>query len=884
MTSSRFDGADEASITTGEGVWTSHDLSLGSCFLSFLINSLTRHSAGLRRYHGGGSDTVTHVADLPVMNRRPDVRIAIYGGSFNPPHVAHGMVASWLLWTKQVDQVWLVPVFQHALEGQQTKRLADFSERVRWCEAVAADVDSRIHVCEVAADLPVRSYTLDTLKHLSTIHPEHTFRLVIGADVFDQTDRWRDWPGIQKHFAPIIVGRAGYASPEGVPVFPEVSSTEIRDRIAAGESVDEMVTGRVAQALRGTSMWWTLRWNRRRKYREIAVRFQTLLPILVGILCLISGWAAARNPHMVEFDSEEAVNAAQAIALLAGHGGMEFMRLQYATFCGGCTVNAVLGSVVFSAIGPSWMAWKMVAVLTFAGFAGVAVAILRRCHGLYAATAFSLLLLAPWKTWLSLSLVALGNHQEAGLFGAVGLLAVALSRSVRSTLVAGAVLGFSLFVGWSAAPAAAAGCASLLLRKSFRRLSVLVGGILLGLAPLLALRAYIGKNHPIREIYGRTAFVPGVEHVQDKLSHLIEVGLPAALFGWPSPFGRWVGVLCLVTIVICAVLAWRRRSNVGTLAVLGVLAWVCAYALVGFRLEKVDWSYLGTPIGLRYAAPLFPMVALLLASEVGHLWASKRFMLASMIIAPSLVSGLYARQLSVDLDGSSVGQSALYPADPDLEREIFSERLYLNEIVDCDSDSPHHRGLHAWALAWRGVHDALDNHPKMFHRPAELQPPTNFSEEMWWRGLGSTLSAQSSPNPTSSVWHVGRLESWIVDAPPEFRQASRREFWWTWLQMYSGSSLADAPGSDTPALQWAQGRMVGRASAAWFYPSAKELQSGVLDSVGEGSSSSDHWLEGFGFGVAEHWGVEGETFTLVENIEPLGRGYRAGVALRWNQQ
>jgi len=824
------------------------------------------------------------VADLLVMNRRPDVRIAIYGGSFNPPHIAHGMVASWLLWTKQVDQVWLVPAFQHALEGQQTKSLADFSERVRWCEAMAADVDSRIHVCEVEAELAVPSYTIDTLKHLSTIHPEHSFRLVIGADVLDQTDGWRDWAGIQEHYAPIIVGRAGYASPEGAPVFPEVSSTEIRDRMAAGESVEEMVTGRVAQALRGTSMWWTLRWHRRQNRKKFVLGIEPFLPLLVGFLCLISGWAAARNPHMVEFDSEEAVNAAQAIALLAGHGGMEFLRLQYATFCGGCTVDAVMGSVVFSALGPSWMAWKMVAVLTFAGFAGIAVAILQRCHGLRTAMAFALLVLAPWKTWLSLSLVALGNHQEAGLFGAVGLLAVALSRSYRSTLVAGTVLGFSLFVGWSAAPAAAAGCAALLLRRSFRRVCALVGGILLGLAPLLAMRVYIGKNHPIREIYGRTAFVPGVEHVQDKLSHLMGAGVPAALFGWSSPLGRGVGVLCLLTVVICAVRAVRRRSNVGTLAVLGVLAWVCAYALVGFRLEKVDWSYLGTPIGLRYAAPLFPMVALLLASEVGRLWEAKRFIFAGLIIAPSLVSGLHARQSSVDVDRTSVDQSELYPVDPDLEREIFSERLYLHEIVDCDSDSPHHRGLHAWALAWRGIHDALDDQPQMFNRPPELQPPTNFPEEMWWRGLGSTLSAQSSPNPTSSVWHVSRLESWIVDAPPEFLQGIRREFWWTWLHMYSGSPLADAPGSDTPALKWAQGRLAGRSSSAWFFPSHKALQAGVLHSVGIGTATSDDWLEGFGFGAAEHWGPEGESLSLVENIEPLRRGYRAGLALRWNQQ
>ena len=49
------------------------------------------------------------------------MRVAVYGGSFNPPHVAHAMVASWLLWTRLVDEVWLVPVFRHAFEGIQEK-------------------------------------------------------------------------------------------------------------------------------------------------------------------------------------------------------------------------------------------------------------------------------------------------------------------------------------------------------------------------------------------------------------------------------------------------------------------------------------------------------------------------------------------------------------------------------------------------------------------------------------------------------------------------------------------------------------------------------------------------------------------------------------------
>ena len=39
------------------------------------------------------------------------MRIAVYGGSFNPPHVGHAMVVSWLLWTRRADRVWLVPAF-----------------------------------------------------------------------------------------------------------------------------------------------------------------------------------------------------------------------------------------------------------------------------------------------------------------------------------------------------------------------------------------------------------------------------------------------------------------------------------------------------------------------------------------------------------------------------------------------------------------------------------------------------------------------------------------------------------------------------------------------------------------------------------------------------
>ncbi len=82
------------------------------------------------------------------------MRIAVYGGSFNPPHVVHAIVASWLLWTDQVDEVWLVPVFQHAFEGVDNKKLAPYRLRVQWCDVFTSNVDSRIRVSSIESKLP----------------------------------------------------------------------------------------------------------------------------------------------------------------------------------------------------------------------------------------------------------------------------------------------------------------------------------------------------------------------------------------------------------------------------------------------------------------------------------------------------------------------------------------------------------------------------------------------------------------------------------------------------------------------------------------------------------------------------------------------------------
>jgi nicotinate-nucleotide adenylyltransferase len=188
------------------------------------------------------------------------VRIAIYGGSFNPPHVGHAMVASWVRWTGRADAVWLLPVYRHAFEDRHDKTLAPYAERVAWCTAMAADLGPGVAVSTVESELPVPSFTVDTLRHLAATHPEHRFRLVVGADVLEQVGAWREWDVIEAVFAPIVVGRQGYPAPTERPSvdFPDVSSSDLRDRLARGVAVDHLVTAGVAALLdldRARALW-----------------------------------------------------------------------------------------------------------------------------------------------------------------------------------------------------------------------------------------------------------------------------------------------------------------------------------------------------------------------------------------------------------------------------------------------------------------------------------------------------------------------------------------------------------------------------------------------------------------------------------------------------
>ena len=171
--------------------------------------------------------------------------VALLGGSFNPPHVAHLMAAYWALATQDLDEVWLLPSFRHPFG----KALAPFEDRVRMCELAARGVRGvavRTAEAELASD-PLVGKTARTLEHLVAKHPDTDFVLVVGADILPEARRWWRWDRVKELARVVVIGREGFPPVAGAPTLPAISSTEIRARIARGEDVSGLVPRQVRE-------------------------------------------------------------------------------------------------------------------------------------------------------------------------------------------------------------------------------------------------------------------------------------------------------------------------------------------------------------------------------------------------------------------------------------------------------------------------------------------------------------------------------------------------------------------------------------------------------------------------------------------------------------
>jgi nicotinate-nucleotide adenylyltransferase len=161
----------------------------------------------------------------------------VFGGSFDPPHVAHTLLAAYALAAHPIEKVLVVPTFAHAFG----KPLSPFEHRLHMCERAFGDL-RRVEVSSIERELPTPSLTLRTLEALSQKYPAVQLRLLIGSDLLAETHAWHDFDRIQQLAPALVVQRQGHLQPDlDQPALPDVSSTEIRRRLQGGDTTEGLL-------------------------------------------------------------------------------------------------------------------------------------------------------------------------------------------------------------------------------------------------------------------------------------------------------------------------------------------------------------------------------------------------------------------------------------------------------------------------------------------------------------------------------------------------------------------------------------------------------------------------------------------------------------------
>lgn len=183
------------------------------------------------------------------------MNIATLGGSFDPPHKGHAIIANRLLKLYRFDQVWLMPCYQHPF----SKNLSSPDKRFEMTKYLK---NKNIKISDLEIRKKTTSYTIDSLNNLTTQYPNYRFSWIIGTDQVGSFTKWKNWKEIVSNFRLIIVPRTGFKKAKeelkniskqitalknivliDKKIFPPIyiSSTLARKKIKENKSISNMV-------------------------------------------------------------------------------------------------------------------------------------------------------------------------------------------------------------------------------------------------------------------------------------------------------------------------------------------------------------------------------------------------------------------------------------------------------------------------------------------------------------------------------------------------------------------------------------------------------------------------------------------------------------------
>ncbi len=185
-------------------------------------------------------------------------KVGVLGGTFNPPHIGHLIVANEVLHALQLDEIRFMPnaIPPHKkLEGFATNE-----DRLRMTELAIKDHHS-FSLETIEINRSGVSYTIDTMRELLKQEPDTSFYFIIGADMIEYLPNWREVDELSRLITFVGVKRPGYLTSTPYPITlietPEIqlSSTVLRKKASLGETLQYLLPDSVIQYIKEKGLY-----------------------------------------------------------------------------------------------------------------------------------------------------------------------------------------------------------------------------------------------------------------------------------------------------------------------------------------------------------------------------------------------------------------------------------------------------------------------------------------------------------------------------------------------------------------------------------------------------------------------------------------------------
>jgi len=587
-------------------------------------------------------------------------------------------------------------------------------------------------------------------------------------------------------------------------------------------------------------------------------RVATILSLIVGCAQLL----AALNPDLTPLDSEELYNAAHARLLQLEHLDA-FQRLQYRSYCGGCTVNALLGAGVFAMLGSSLLAWKLVPTLFIVTAVWFGTKALHDHSGPLGATLFAGLFALPPSTWQALSLVGWGNHMEAGCIAVVAaclLHALVKQPSTSRALGLGGVIALGMWIGFSSGFVPLAVALVLARRRAWKSLGLVVLAALPVVA-IWALQSQTTSMSFLDPVYYPGERIPDVRRIPEKLWSLLAPRQLVALFGSPEgPLG-WLGGWTWAGVAAWALLYAGRSSSLLRTTATFVLSFLGIYCVVRFTVWAPPSPEIAPPGSMRYAAPLYPLLFLLIAGGLAEAWREGKRRTAFLLLLPPLIVGLQSRIEAFSSPFPSLAALSMEAADMRYLRDQASYRLTSIEHTDCRTDDHAAQTVHAYGLGWTDAQDALNDDAGL--PLPRLIAPDDRPQRAYFEAVGAAVWTRIDPHDTADISILSRALELLGNQTPDAQRTALAEIAWrrshVWLANLRGgdphgrallvainAAAEKLPSPADDALRYAMGRRWALDLARWAKPQDIALPHSPVPGPG--------FLEGMAYGLGTQWG------------------------------